>query len=355
VPFETRQQAFVKRLLVPKDNRCCRSHLIKKRLYEEDLAKLSIYSHTSHVSVDDLQTFLEYFAVRSEITMKDKVGDLSLPERDLKVLTGLTWGNVNELSDMLTSMRDTQGRNRTQALVTYLTKLRTGNSNNVIASILGLPREQQVSEYVEAVVNSFERDVLPKYFGVSATSREEVVGNQSEFARKLLNLKDDQAVFIFDGTYVHLQNSSNNEYQRRLYLGQKKKPLCKPFTVCTTNGRVVDVLGPLLANLNDAQIHEEILKDPNGLKNLMKVGDYCIVDRGFRDSEESLEAAGYIVLMPALKGNRKQLTTKEANESREVTKLHWPIGATHGIIGEKNHLLHKQVNKLLPKLGSLCT
>ena len=65
--------------------------------------------------------------------------------------------------------------------------------------------------------------------------------------------------------------------------------------------------------------------------------------------------AGYKVLMPALKGKRKQLTTVESNESRFVTKVRWVIEAIHGILGEKCHLLHHQVdNKLLPKIKSYC-
>lgn len=47
---------------------------------------------------------------------------------------------------------------------------------------------------------------------------------------------------------------------------------------------------------------EEILKDPNGLRSLMKPGDICIVDRGFRDVKDKLTATGYTVMMPALKG-----------------------------------------------------
>jgi len=68
----------------------------------------------------------------------------------------------------------------------------------------------------------------------------------------------------------------------------------------------MDALGPFSGNVNDAQILEEILKDPKRLKNRMEAGDYCIVDRWFRDNKESSEAAGYIVLKPYLKGNRKQ-------------------------------------------------
>lgn len=33
-----------------------------------------------------------------------------------------------------------------------------------------------------------------------------------------------------------------------------KLPLCKPFSVCTTDGFIIDVFGPFYAKQNDAQI-----------------------------------------------------------------------------------------------------
>ena len=63
------------------------------------------------------------------------------------------------------------------------------------------------------------------------------------------------------------------------------------------------------------------MSDPNGVRKILRPGDICIVDRGFRDCVPFLEELEYIVLMPALKGKGPQLTTKEANESGYVTKL----------------------------------
>lgn len=80
---------------------------------------------------------------------------------------------------------------------------------------------------------------------------------------------------------------------------------------------------------------DQILKDPNGLTSIMQPGDFCIVDRGFRDVIDKLKAMQNSVLMPALKGNLKQLTTSESNDSRFVTKLRWAVEAIHGIFGEK--------------------
>lgn len=95
------------------------------------------------------------------------------------------------------------------------------------------------------------------------------------------------------------------------------------------------MLGPFYANQNDAQIMKIVMQDRNGLRTLMKNGDLCIVDRGFRDVKTYLEEEGYRILMPALKRKRHQLTTKEANDSRLVTKVRWVVEAIHGTIGQK--------------------
>lgn len=41
-------------------------------------------------------------------------------------------------------------------------------------------------------------------------------------------------------------------------------------------------------NLNDAQIVKIVLQDSNGLTKLMRNGDFCLVDRGFRDVKHDL-------------------------------------------------------------------
>ena len=91
-----------------------------------------------------------------------------------------------------------------------------------------------------------------------------------------------QLILILDGTYARHQKSSNNAFQIKSYSGQKKVPLCKPFTIYTTDGYVVDMLGPYPANLNDAEILRLILKDPHSLSQLLKENDFAVLDRGFR-------------------------------------------------------------------------
>lgn len=103
-------------------------------------------------------------------------------------------------------------------------------------------------------------------------------------------------------------------------------------------------------------IHNEtnFMSDTNGLSNLLRPGDFIVIDRGFRDVVSELKSRGLKVLMPALKGNRAQLDTLVCNKSRLVTKVRWVVESVHGIIKQKYHLLdHKVDNKILPKIGTL--
>ena len=56
----------------------------------------------------------------------------------------------------------------------------------------------------------------------------------TDMAKKLFDI-DDQLFLICDGMYARHQKSTNDEYQRKSYSGQEKVPLCKPFTICTTD------------------------------------------------------------------------------------------------------------------------
>ena len=119
-------------------------------------------------------------------------------------------------------------------------------------------------------------------------------------AKKLFNIYD-QLFLIGDGTYAKHQKSTNNEYQRKSFSGQERVPLCKPFTLCTTNGYIIDMLGPYLANQNDAEILRSVIENPTGLYKFLKDSDIFVLDHGFRDVKDALGKKGFTVLMPALK------------------------------------------------------
>lgn len=353
IPHTARIQCYTnKQLYIPQGNRCCQKHLIKNNFYEEALNSLKVFNISSQIPKSDLMTVLN--SISCDSSLLDKIGSGTLSEKQLFMFTGLTWDNIHELVSMISSMRNSSNRTIIQALVVFLFKLRSGNSNNMIASILGIKYEQLVSDYVDSVLQAFEKDIL-QFFGLNFITRETIIAETSEIARQLFSLKENELCIICDGTYIRHQKSQNNVYQKKSYSGQKKVPLCKPFTICTTNGYIIDMVGPFNGTQNDASIMQHLMSDANGLPKLLKPNDVIVVDRGFRDVCKTLKQLNYKVLMPALKGNRSQLPTDEANQSRLVTKVRWVVEAVHGILKQKYNLLDQKLdNKMLSKLGSLC-
>ncbi|KAH9512011.1 hypothetical protein DERF_010427 [Dermatophagoides farinae] len=357
IPIEARLQVFLKRrILVPKRNRCCKQHLMNKWLYEDEIDNIKIVSDKCELELSDMAKFMDLLAPdATSFNFQDKIDKRLMPQCQLYALTGHNWKDIDHLQSLITSMRNTSKRTVIQAIVTFLCKLRTGNANRVIAAFAGLDSERQAQSYIDSVLKSFEDDILPNQFGLQSITRDFIINERtSPVAKKLFDCQN-RLMIICDGTYIRHQKSSNNVYQRKSYSGHKKTTLCKPFTICTTDGFVIDIPGPFNANENDASILKNIIGQKNGLSELLQPGDYFVLDRGFRDVVPILKKRGFNVLIPALKGKNKQLTTKESNESRLVTKIRWVVEAVHGVIGQKYKLLHNQFqNKSLPKLATYC-
>ena len=270
-------------------------------------------------------------SVQYNSTLYDKIGDFSLPEKQLFIFTSLIRESIKQLRDMLISMRNRQTHTVTQALVVFLFKLRTGNSNRLLASILQIEHEQLISEYSTAVMKSFEEDVLSHCFRIAASTRDYLIKNHTTEIAKTLFESHEHLILICDGTYGCHQKSSYNEFQQKTCSGLKKIPFCKPFTICTSYGHVLDILGPYPANLNDAEILRILSQDLKVLCKLLVENNFVALDREFRDMKDELELKKINILMPASKGKRRHLMIREPNDSRCMTKICWAIEAVHGI------------------------
>lgn len=74
-----------------------------------------------------------------------------------------------------------------------------------------------------------------------------------------------------------------------------------PFIICTSDGYIIDIPGPLLATKNDAKILEHsFVINWNGLSTILKEGDIFIFDKCFRNVVYTLKEKRFGVLMPPL-------------------------------------------------------
>lgn len=112
------------------------------------------------------------------------------------------------------------------------------------------------------------------------------------------------------------------------------------MNIVTTDGTVVYTLGPFQASKNDTKIREEIISaNPNVFEHIEK-GDVLLVDRGLRDCISTLKKIGFDVKIPASAAGNKQLSTKEANETRKLTKLRFEVEQINGMIKNVYRIFH---------------
>lgn len=165
------------------------------------------------------------------------------------------------------------------------------------------------------------------------------------------------------------QKSQSNEFQRKSYNLQKKRSLLKPMMFVSTTGYIISCIGPFFSDYsnNDASIMKNILgqnteKILNWIKQVtifiktrlirsfIVQDDILIVDRGFRDSINTMEDLGLNVILPSFLNGRRQFTSSEANESRHVTKLRWVVEAVNGRIKQFKFFSNTIQNSSLPFL-----
>ncbi|XP_062586998.1 uncharacterized protein LOC134248601 [Saccostrea cucullata] len=109
----------------------------------------------------------------------------------------------------------------------------------------------------------------------------------------------------------------------------KGRPLIKPMVVVTTKGYFVSILGPYLADKknNDSSILTHIIKsNAESIRSWLNEDDIFVVDRGFRDALPLLADLGIQAEMASfLEAGQKQMSTKDANMSRLVTRVSWVV------------------------------
>lgn len=186
------------------------------------------------------------------------------------------------------------------------------------------------------------RKILYKYFVCSSLkfswTRKELNDNTIELSRLVHGNGDpDQVILVLDGTYIYTEKSGNQDFQKQSYINQKKRNFVKIMMCVTTNGKIIFASGPHAATKNDATILRNILdRNECNVFSILKPGDVILVDRGFRDCSELLKARGLDVRSPAFLNKKsdgkleKQLTTKQANETRLVTKFRYVVEARNG-------------------------
>ena len=132
-------------------------------------------------------------------------------------------------------MRNSHVRSIRIALAGFLVKMRLGVSNRVLGLIFRLKNKRTMSRTVHEVVEALAKDFAPYNLGFQHIERDTVLRHhQTSVASQLMAGRDDQLIIMMNSTYLYLQKSSNNEFQRRSFSMHKHRNLIKPMIIAAT-------------------------------------------------------------------------------------------------------------------------
>lgn len=258
--------------------------------------------------------------------------------------------NADQFYDLLNSIPNLaeQVPNASIALCIYLVKVRTGDSNERLATLFNKPRTT-LERWMSKARNCLMSDFVPLHLGFNHLTVQDVASRNKIIPEGLFSNPDlppdvKPAIVICDATYVFVQSSSNYLFQKQTYSLQKLDNLVKPFLIVCCDGHIVECLGPYKATLNDATITSLNLNNEGScIRSFFRRGDIFLLDRGFRDVINELQEHGFVIHMPeSLLENEHQLTTQQANRSRLVTMCRWVVEIVNGRI-KRDYRLFRHV------------
>ncbi|KAL0879440.1 hypothetical protein ABMA27_003191 [Loxostege sticticalis] len=241
--------------------------------------------------------------------------------------------NKTQFTQILNEVPQFQNLKRgSTTLAAYLIKLRTGDSDDRLSSLLQIPSTTLSSLLGKARCLMFDY-FIPQHLGLNHINRQQIIERNLFIPNELFGNHNGEIrpIIVLDGTYIYVQKSSNYKYQKNTYSLHKYQNLVKPFLIVCTDGYIVEVLGPYPATTSDADIINKEFTDESIYRQYFQSGDASILDRGFRDSLPLLSACGYRTFVPgSLQEGESQLSTLEANKSRAVTICRWVVEAVNG-------------------------
>lgn len=343
--LDARADFYIKtNIFIPGQVRCCANHLTECGYVKLEFME-NIISIPSKIilSGKDIST---WFSILREITQhqsgKKYEDENNFSDAELKSLTSLNREQFSELFDMCgpVEMNGCRRYLTKKYLMAFLMKLRQGLSDNFLCSILNFSSRQNMSMAISVVRQSLMARFVNENLGFNSPpvqDRERFLEqHMTEFVNRLYNPDPavPKAILYPDCTYLKIPKSSQFRVQRQSYSSHKKYTLLKAGLVVAPDGFIVSVHGPYFADVrnNDARILiNEFNQDREQVRNWVRDNDIFVLDRGYRDAVEFLEALHLNCEMPSfLARGQRQFSTEEANQSRKVTKTRWIVESGNG-------------------------
>lgn len=289
VPRKQRQAALkTARIYIPNGARLCPSHF---EIYSWDVVAPNavICEYTANQIEDMLDLAL----------CKDETST-DLSNIDIESNTGLTCAQFDELFTYVPSLVEIMRTEKAAkwALFMLLMRFKTAASYAYIGSRCGVSGSK-ASIDIQRARFALTRDFVPKYFGFRNLGRYMLLQNTTSIARIIHAGNNPEVLMtISDGTYIYVNKSANQEFQKVTYNKQKSRNFLRPMMCVTTNGLIIDIFGPFEATKNDAKCMKELLEHNADVREEIQAGDVFIFDRGFRDCLQDVANRGCVVKIP---------------------------------------------------------
>ena len=120
-------------------------------------------------------------------------------------------------------------------MAVFLAKMRLSLSNQVLAILFQLKDKRTVSHMISQVRTALMKDFVPLHLGLDHIDRVTTINkHQTAIANILHTTKPQQLCVVADSTYLFIQKSSDNQFQRRSYSIHKRRHLIKPMILTAT-------------------------------------------------------------------------------------------------------------------------
>lgn len=324
-----------KKIYIEKNDRVCDFHLQRQNWGNIHCKTVSNFSRKI---VDEMVLFLLDHSANECPAQRIDIGLTDAQFRQVLSELGVC-GNSNKAI-----------KKTTNAVRLYLERLRLAHTYKQMGFRHNMNRIA-VGKMVKLGRNILLQRFVPNHLGYENRSHQWLIDHTTDLAFMLYCNNDrTKCVTIWDATYIYTCSSSNYTHQRKIFSGQKRRHLFKIMKVTAVDGSIIDVFGPFKATTNDSDILKNIF-ERTSIENIFNAGDVVLVDRGFRDSETFLKNKGFDVRMPEFvqRGTNGQLTTKQCNKSRHITKMRYAIEVANGRMKSKWHLFSKIIPSILTK------
>ncbi|XP_041973387.1 uncharacterized protein LOC121729065 [Aricia agestis] len=193
---------------VPQNCRICSFHL-----YNDNWEVLSNIQQPIHsFNAEHIQDFATF------VNERQMVLDFSNIETLSNELTHYWIGlSKEQFQQLYLEVPGMQAVHRNKlALAAYLMKLRTGDSDQRIATLLNIPRTT-LMRLMGKARDVLERAFVPNNLGINHLTRTEISERNLLIPNGLFGGVNRQPIIIIDGTYLYVQKSSNYMYQKDTY------------------------------------------------------------------------------------------------------------------------------------------